>query len=328
MRQYRIIARILLSLPIIHFAFALPIAVQEASQLCGDVVPEVAMTMSAKRGDETENQSDVYFENLFRNPDSSLTVPPPSGSEQSESDHAPMNRLAPPQSSTSSTAPDSGSMDPPQMSTSEIQQVSSELMTPPSLGHVAPPELSKSPILGNYMVPTKLSKFPILEHYMAQPELSKSPILEPYMVPPESWKSPTLESYVVPPELSKPSTLEPSVVPPESKPMILEHYTVPPMLSNFPILEHYMAPAPELSKSPPLDDQVVPEPSESPILDDHVVVSTNSESGPSQSTASESGWSMSSSSMEEPESKSFLSKVFSIAKFWRRTSGPGFVGKL
>jgi hypothetical protein len=49
MRRYKIITRILLILPIINFAFALPVAAQETRQVCGDVEPDAAITMSAKR---------------------------------------------------------------------------------------------------------------------------------------------------------------------------------------------------------------------------------------------------------------------------------------
>jgi hypothetical protein len=134
MRQYKIIARILLILPIINFAMALPMAVQETRQACGDI------TMSAKRGDEMEKW-DMNFERLSGKPESSLAAHRPSGSARSEpeSDDGPIN--APRQSprSESSTAPDHGSMDPqaPQMDTSEV-----------SLG------LLKSPSLSHYLVPT------------------------------------------------------------------------------------------------------------------------------------------------------------------------------
>jgi hypothetical protein len=186
MCQYKIIARILLILPIINFAFALPIAVQETRQVFSEVVPDVAITMSAKRADEMGKQSGMYFERLSGRPDSDL---------------AGLKGLLP--------APDHGSMDPPQMGTSEIQQ--------------------------------------------AQPELSKSP--------------------------SEAS------------------------------LDHYLA-------SPGSDASV----------DDHPV-STDFELGSSQSAASGSGsgQSTTSSPMEKPESKSFLSKVVSKVKLWRRISGPGSV---
>jgi hypothetical protein len=121
MRQYKIIARILLILPIINFAFALPIAAQETRQVCGDVVPDVAITMSAKRGVEMENG--MYFERLSGKPDSDLTG------------------LKGPQPEV----PDHGSMDPPQMGTSEIQQVSPDLSKSPSLGHYLGSPESETP---------------------------------------------------------------------------------------------------------------------------------------------------------------------------------------
>jgi hypothetical protein len=70
MRQYKIIARILLIIPIINFAVALPIAGQETRQVWGDVVPDVAITMSAKRGDEIEKG--MFFVSLSWKPDSNL----------------------------------------------------------------------------------------------------------------------------------------------------------------------------------------------------------------------------------------------------------------
>jgi hypothetical protein len=280
MCRYKIIASILLILPIINFVFALPTAVQKTRQLCGDVVPDVAITMSAKRGhgDEMEKQGGMYFESLSGNAESELA-----GLE--------------------GLHPFDGLQHPPQMGTSEIQQVSSELSTSPSLDHhVLPPELSNFPILEQYMVPPEPSKSPSLDHHVVPPELSKFPILDHYLASSELSKSPILEQYMVPPESSKPPSLDHHVVPPEpSKIPILDHYLVSPELSKSSILEQYMVP---------------PEPSKSPSLDHHAVVSTNSESGPSPSAVSESG---------QPDSKSFLGKEFSELKFWRRISGPGRV---
>jgi hypothetical protein len=143
MRQYKIIARILLILPIISVAFALPI-VQETCQLCGDVVPDPVpvMTMSAKRGVGGEKQSD---ESLSGKPGSLSATPPPSGSAQLESDPGSMNEHALPQNPTLSAAPDYGSMDPIQAGTGEIQEVSPELTNSPSLNRWLPsPESSAS----------------------------------------------------------------------------------------------------------------------------------------------------------------------------------------
>jgi len=112
MCQYKIIASILLILPIINFVLALPMAVQKTRQLCGDVVPDVAITMSAKRGhgDEMEKQGGMYFESLSGNPESELA-----GLE--------------------GLHPFDGLQRPPQMGTSEIQQVWPELTKSPSLEH-------------------------------------------------------------------------------------------------------------------------------------------------------------------------------------------------
>lgn len=107
MRQYKIIAHVLLILPIINLAFAAPISGQETRQVCDDVVPDVTITMSAKRGDETKVQPEA-------------------------SDH--------------------GSMDPPQMGTSEIQQ----------------PGLSKSPSLDHYL--ESPGSDASLKHYLESPE--------------------------------------------------------------------------------------------------------------------------------------------------------------
>lgn len=110
MHQYKIIARILLTLPIINFAFALPL---ETHQVRGDVVPrtDVAITMLAKRAGEITAQGGMYFERLSGKPDSDI---------------AGLNGPLP-------EAPVQGSMDPSQVDTSKIQHVSS-----------AGPELSKS----------------------------------------------------------------------------------------------------------------------------------------------------------------------------------------
>jgi hypothetical protein len=109
MRQYKIIARILLILPIINFAFAVPV---ETHQVCGDLVPraDVATTMSAKRGDETGETEGMYFERLSGKPDSGL---------------AGLKGLLP-------KAPVQGSVDPLQVGTSEVQQVSPKLSKSPS----------------------------------------------------------------------------------------------------------------------------------------------------------------------------------------------------
>ena len=179
MRQYRMIVNILLILPIINFAFALPIAVQEVRQLRGDVVPNVAITMSTKR-DDKKRQLGMYFERLSGNP---------------ESDLAGLKGLL----------PFDGLHNPPQMGTSEIQQVSSEPSKSPSLDHdVVTPELLKSPTnWEHYILPPEVSKSPSMDHYMLPPELLGSPTLEHYMVPPELPKSLPLNDYTMPPTASE-----------------------------------------------------------------------------------------------------------------------------
>jgi hypothetical protein len=130
MRPHKIIARILLILPIIDFAFALPMAVQETRQVSGDVVLDVTITMSAKRADETEKG--MYFERLSGKPDSDL---------------AGLKALQP-------EAPDHGSMDSPQTGTSEIQQ----------------PELFKSPSFDHYLEsPGSDASDASLNHYLWPP---------------------------------------------------------------------------------------------------------------------------------------------------------------
>ena len=176
MRRYKMIAPILLILPIINFAFALPVAVQETSQVRGDVVSDDAKIMLAKRGNEMEQLWntyfeklsgkpdsspsdgldekmtklwDMYFERLSRKPESSSAAHPPSDPAQSESDqsdHGPMSGHAPPQSPASSTAPEHGSKDLPQTGTSEIQEISPEVSNPPSSDrYVVSPKLSEAP---------------------------------------------------------------------------------------------------------------------------------------------------------------------------------------
>src|ERR1700755_80427 len=56
MLQYKIIARILLLLPIINFAFALPIAEQETHQVGRGVTPDVPTITSA----EPRAEGDLY----------------------------------------------------------------------------------------------------------------------------------------------------------------------------------------------------------------------------------------------------------------------------
>jgi len=70
MRQYKTIGRTLLILPIINFAFALPIAVRERPQV-GGVVPDVAITM-AKWVDKMEELWGMNFERVSGKPDSDL----------------------------------------------------------------------------------------------------------------------------------------------------------------------------------------------------------------------------------------------------------------
>ena len=177
MHHYKIIVCNLLILPIINFAFSLPITVHEMPQeVGGDLAPDVAITMSAKRADKMEELLGMHFERVSGKPDSDL-------------------------------------------------------------------EGLKG-----------------LLHY--GPELTKSPSLDHYLLP------------------------------------------VSPELTRTPSLDHY------LTSSAPLDNNVV---------------STKSEAGPSRSAASESGSMTSSSSLENPESKSLLSKVVNKLKFWRRISGPGSV---
>jgi hypothetical protein len=120
MRQYKMIAHIILILPIINFAFALPMATQETCQACGDVKPDVATTMSAKRGDDPW----IIFEYLAAKAKAKEGQAGPKGVQPE--------------------APDHGSMDPPQMGTSEIQQVSPELSKSPSEVSMPESEASKA----------------------------------------------------------------------------------------------------------------------------------------------------------------------------------------
>jgi hypothetical protein len=178
MRWYKIIARIVPILPIVNFAFAIPIAVQETRQVGRDVVPDVAITMSAKRGQDEQMEKlwDTYFERLPEKPESSSASHPPSGPAQPddqvmaklwdkyfekssgkpESSSAAHPSLDPAQSESghallpspaSSTTPDHGSVDPPQMDKSEIQQVSTvpESGSGPSVASGSGPSTLVSP---------------------------------------------------------------------------------------------------------------------------------------------------------------------------------------
>ncbi|KAF8500777.1 hypothetical protein F5888DRAFT_1801348 [Russula emetica] len=291
MRQSKIIARILLILPIINFAFALPL--QETRQVRGNVVPDVAITMSAKRGDEMGKQWDTYFKRLSGKPESSSesAAHPPSGSVRSDPDDEPINGPAsPPQSpaSESSTAPDHGSTDPPQMGTSEIQEES-------------PEELSRTPSLDHYvMSPEELERTPSLDHYVMTPE--------------ELERTPSLDHYVVSPE-------------PLSKPPSSDHYVVsesPEELSRDPSLDHHMAsPGPEA----PLVDHsdTVTDPG-SDSIESAVSEGTANEGAGSSTSTPTAG-----SSTEKPKSKGFLTKAvmkkLRKIKFWRRISGPEGVAR-
>ena len=117
------------------------------------MVPDVAITMSAKRGDEVEKQWDTYFGSLSGKPESSSAAHPPSSPAGSEPDYVPINEHAPPQTqSPTSTAPDDGAMDPPQTGTSEIQQVSQEPLRSPSLDHYLPASPGSEASLDHYLL--------------------------------------------------------------------------------------------------------------------------------------------------------------------------------
>ena len=98
-----------------------------------------------------------------------------------------------------------------------------------------------------------------------------------------------------------------------------------PELSKSPSLDHYLdSPTSETSEAS-LNHYLTSESDASHVpLDDYVVV-PDPEPDLSAGAASGNGRPMTSSPMEKPESKSFLSKVFSKVKFWRRISGPGSI---
>ena len=105
----------------------------------------------------------------------------------------------------------------------------------------------------------------------------------------------------------------------------LLHYE--PKLTKSPSLDHYLLPPPppKLTKSPSFDYLLAqPKKPESPPLG-HSVVSTYSEAGPSRTAASGSGLWMPISQVENPTSNSFLRKMVSKFKLWRRISGPSSV---
>lgn len=269
---------------------------QETRQPSEHVVPGVAITMPvlAKRGEDMEKQWDMYFERLSGEP---------------EADLAGLKGLL----------PFDGLQYPPQIGTSEIQQVSSGRPSKsPSLdSHLLPPELMKSPmILDDYVVRPEPSKSPSLDRHVLlpgwQPELLKSPVILDDYVPvvrPELPKSLSLDNHVLPPKLLKSS--------------ILDHYMVPQELPKSPSLDDHVLP-PKLLKSPILDQYMVPqELPKSPSSDHYAAVSTASESDPSWRVASESGQWTTSSTVKKP--KSLLSKVTSKFRPWRRISGSGFI---
>ena len=201
MRQYKIVAGILLILPITNFVFALPTAVQETHQLSRDVVPDDAITMSAKRGDEMKKQWDIHSESFSGELESSLDVRHPSVSARLESD-GPTNGDAPPQSPTSSTAPDHGSMDPLQMGTSEIGQVSPGFMKSPSFHYLVKPE-SDGPINGDAL-PQSPTSSTAPDHGSMDPlQMGTSEIDQ---VSPGLMKSPPFHYLGVKPESSASST--------------------------------------------------------------------------------------------------------------------------
>lgn len=158
MRQYKTIACIHLILFIINLALALPsISVQETRSLSGDVVHD-AITILAKRDDETDKKSNVYLESLSRKQESS-SVPPLSDSTQLESDHGPVNGRALPPGPTSSTELDYGLADPPQGGSSTIQEVSR--LSP---GH------SKEMSFDHLAVLSPGSKAPSFDRFVALPD--------------------------------------------------------------------------------------------------------------------------------------------------------------
>jgi hypothetical protein len=89
MRRYCIVSGILLILPIIDFAVAAPVLVQEKRQAGFDVaqIPEdAAITMLGKRGDDLDDPFLVY-EDYFAKPEESSAARPSSSSPPSEPDH-------------------------------------------------------------------------------------------------------------------------------------------------------------------------------------------------------------------------------------------------
>jgi len=165
MRQYKIIARILLILPIINFTFALPIEVQETRR---DVVPDVTIT---KRVEETDNlnQWGSHFDSLYGSPDVSRTP---------SLDHS--------VASESPAVSKTPSLD------HFVVDESPAVSKTPSLDHVVvdeSPAVSKTPSLDHFVADESpaVLKTPSLGHFAASesPEALKSTPLDPIAVLPE-----------------------------------------------------------------------------------------------------------------------------------------------
>ena len=110
MRRKYIVSGILLILPIIDFAVAAPVPVQEKRQAGIDVahIPEDAKAMLRKRGDDFD-QLFSMFEDHFANPEESSATRPSSSSPPSGSDHGQMDVKKPPPSNPEGWSPVSSS---------------------------------------------------------------------------------------------------------------------------------------------------------------------------------------------------------------------------
>ena len=157
MRRYKIVASILLIVPVINFALALPIIEEQGTRTDSDVLHDVAVTTQAKRGGEETMDKlwETFFDNSFRKSESSAANLPSGWTPKSD-------QHAPPQDPASSAVPDHGSIDLHQMETSETQQVSPVLSKSPTLNHyIQSPQIGAS--FSHYQKPIdaapKLSSF-------------------------------------------------------------------------------------------------------------------------------------------------------------------------
>ena len=134
MRRYHIVFGILLILPIIDFAVAAPVLVQEKRQTRVNVehMPEDAMTILGKRGGELDELNKVLslYEDHFATPAESSATHPSSSSQPSGPVHGPMDVGQPPPSVPEGWSPEPLSPEP--LTESEYELMEGDVPTRPS----------------------------------------------------------------------------------------------------------------------------------------------------------------------------------------------------